>query len=110
MRARWHLGQWRGIPISLHWTVFIGIAWFLYQTRNLVDTGVAFVAFCVLLLLHELGHAAVALSRRVEVHEIQLFFLHGTCTHDLPDYEPGTVKSKHAPLLVADEPAAERSS
>ncbi|HET7607206.1 MAG TPA: hypothetical protein VFL84_00895 [Gammaproteobacteria bacterium] len=87
MRARWQLGQWRGIPISLHWTVFIGIPWFLWQTRSLVDTGVAFVAFGVLLLLHELGHAAVALSRRVEVHEIQLFFLHGSCAHELPDYE-----------------------
>jgi Zn-dependent protease len=87
MRSSWRLGQWRGIPISLHWTVFIGIAWFYYQTRSLVDTAVAFVAFCFLLLLHELGHAAVALWRHVGVHKIQLFFLHGSCTHELPDYE-----------------------
>ena len=87
MRSSWKLGQWRGIPISLHWTVFIGIAWFLYQTRSVVDTAVAFVGFCVLLLVHELGHAAVALWRRVEVHRIRLFFLHGNCEHELPDYE-----------------------
>lgn len=87
MRSSWRLGQWRGIPISLHWTVFIGIAWFLYQTRSVLDTAVAFVAFCVLLLIHELGHAAVALWRQVEVHRIQLFFLHGNCAHELPDYE-----------------------
>ena len=87
MRSSWGLGQWRGIPISLHWTVFIGIAWFLYQTRSVLDTAVAFVAFCVLLLVHELGHAAVALWRQVEVHTIQLFFLHGSCAHELPDYE-----------------------
>jgi Zn-dependent protease len=87
MRARWHLGHWRGIPISLHWTVFIGIPWFLWQTRSFVDTAVAFVAFCFLLLVHELGHAAVARWRHVEVDGIQLFFLHGRCTHELPDYE-----------------------
>ncbi|HSC16765.1 MAG TPA: hypothetical protein VLI71_16670 [Gammaproteobacteria bacterium] len=87
MRSSWRLGQWRGIPISLHWTVFIGIAWFLYQTRSVLDTAVAFVGFCVLLLIHELGHATVALWRQVEVHRIQLFFLHGNCSHELPDYE-----------------------
>ena len=87
MRSSWRLGQWRGIPISLHWTVFIGIPWFLYQTRSLLDTGAAFFAFFLLLLVHELGHAAVAMWRRVEVHRIQLFFLHGNCSHELPEYE-----------------------
>ena len=87
MRARWHLGQWRGIPISLHWTVFIGIPWFLWQTRSLADTAIAFFAFFLLLLAHELGHAAVARWRRVEVDHIQLFFLHGYCAHEPPDYE-----------------------
>jgi Zn-dependent protease len=87
MRSSWRLGQWRGIPISLHWTVFIGIAWFFYQTRSVVDTGLAFVAFTFLLLVHELGHAAVALWRQVEVHNIQLYFLHGRCSHELPEYE-----------------------
>jgi Zn-dependent protease len=87
MRSSWRLGQWRGIPISLHWTVFIGIPWFLYQTRSLLGTGIAFVAFFFLLLAHELGHAAVAMWRRVEVHEIQLFIFHGYCAHEPPDYE-----------------------
>jgi Zn-dependent protease len=87
MRARWQLGQWRGIPISLHWTVFIGVPWFLWQTRSLADTAIAFLAFFFLLLAHELGHAAVARWRRVEVDHIQLFFLHGYCAHETPDYE-----------------------
>jgi Zn-dependent protease len=87
MRSSWRVGQWRGIPISLHWTVFIGIAWFLYQTRSLVDTGVAFAAFCFLLLVHELGHAAVARWRHVDVDKIHLYFLHGNCSHEVPDYE-----------------------
>ena len=84
MRARWQLGQWRGIPISLHWTVFIGIAWFYYLTRNLADTAIAFFGFSFLMLIHELGHAAVARWRRVEVLKIELLFIHGICAHEEP--------------------------
>src|SRR5690242_14873153 len=87
MRATWRLGLWRGIPISLHWTVFLGILWFLYQTRSLLGTAIAFFGFCFLLLAHELGHAAVALWRGVAVDEIDLYFLHGSCRTDAPDYE-----------------------
>jgi Zn-dependent protease len=87
MRSSWRLGRWRGIPIALHWTVFIGIAWFFYLTRSLLDTVVAFFAFLFLLLIHELGHAAVALRRQVEVDKIQLYFLHGNCAHEYPDHE-----------------------
>src|SRR5262245_30569508 len=84
MRSRWQLGQWRGIPISLHWTVFIGIAWFYYLTRSLAGTAIAFFGFLFLLLAHELGHAAVARRRRVEVLKIELLFLHGICAHEEP--------------------------
>ena len=87
MRTRWQLGQWRGIPISLHWTVFIGIPWFYYFTRDLADTGIAFLAFSLLVLIHELGHAAVALWRRVEVLWIELRFIHGVCAHEEPYHE-----------------------
>jgi Zn-dependent protease len=84
MRSNWRLGRWRGVPISLHWTVLIGIPWFYYQTRSLVYTAIAFVAFLFLILVHELGHAAVARWRRVEVVNIRLFFIHGTCTTEEP--------------------------
>jgi len=84
MRSSWRLGQWRGVPISLHWTVLIGIPWFYYETRSLAGTAIAFVAFSFLILIHELGHAAVAHWRRVEVLNIRLFFIHGTCTTEEP--------------------------
>ncbi|HEX7237637.1 MAG TPA: hypothetical protein VF405_11790 [Gammaproteobacteria bacterium] len=87
MRSSWRLGRWRGVPISLHWTVLIGIPWFLYQTRSLAGTAIAFVGFLVLMLVHELGHAAVARWRRVDVDRIQLFFLHGTCTLNEAPYD-----------------------
>ena len=87
MRSSWRLGRWRGAPISLHWTVLIAIPWFYYETRTLVDTVAAFVAFFFLILIHELGHAAVARWRGVEVESIRLFFIHGTCSTEEPDYE-----------------------
>ena len=87
MRSSWRLGQWRGVPISAHWTVLIGLPWFYYETRSLAGTAIAFVAFCFLILAHELGHAAVARWRRVEVESIRLFFIHGTCATAEPHYE-----------------------
>ena len=88
MRSSWRLGRWRGVPISLHWTVLIGIPWFYYETRSLVSTAIAFVAFSFLMLVHELGHAAVARWRGVEVDGIRLFLIHGTCSlSEEPYYE-----------------------
>jgi stage IV sporulation protein FB len=84
MRSTWQLGTWRGVPVGLHWTVLLGLPWFYYQTRSVPATAIAFVALFFLLLAHELGHAAVAVWRRVPVRDLQLFFLHGFCTHDEP--------------------------
>ena len=84
MRTAWQLGNWRGVPVSLHWTVLLGLPWFYYQTRSVTATAIAFAALFFLLLAHELGHAAVAVWRRVPVRDIHLLFLHGLCTHDQP--------------------------
>ena len=84
MRSTWRLGRWRGIPITLHWTVLLALPWFYYQTRSVVATAIACVAFFFLLVVHELGHAAVARWRNVRVQSIQLYFIHGLCTHDEP--------------------------
>jgi len=87
VRSSWQLGHWRGVPITLHWTVLLALPWFLYQTRSLVGTAIAFIAFFGLLLAHEVGHAAVAMWRRVEVLWIRLLVIHGECAHEEPDYE-----------------------
>ena len=108
MRSFWRLGRWRGVPISLHWSVFIGIVWFYYQSGSLVSTSIAFGAFFLLLLAHELGHAAVAQWRNVEVNGIELFVLHGICRTEEPYYELddvliawGGVAAQFVVLLVA---------
>ncbi|MFW5739418.1 MAG: hypothetical protein ACOC1F_03530 [Myxococcota bacterium] len=53
-RGYWKVGSFRGVPIRLHWTLPLGV---------LVFSGGAFVpafwlAFTLLILLHEFGHAA----------------------------------------------------
>jgi Zn-dependent protease len=87
MRSTWRIGNWRGVPIFLHWTVLLGLPWGYYQTRSVAGTAIAFAAFFALFLAHELGHAIVAMRRRVEVHRIELFVIHGVCVTDQPYYE-----------------------
>jgi len=84
VRSTWRLGRWRGVPITLHWTVLLALPWFYYQTRSVSATAISCAAFFFLLVAHELGHAAVARWRNVEVQGIQLYFIHGLCTHDEP--------------------------
>jgi len=91
VRSTWRLGRWRGVPITLHWTVLLALPWFYYQTRSVSATAIACVAFFFLLVAHELGHAAVARWRNVDVERIQLYFIHGLCTHDEPYYEEDDV-------------------
>ena len=62
----------------------LALPWFYYQTRSASTTAISCVAFFFLLVVHELGHAAVARWRNVEVESIQLYFIHGLCTHDEP--------------------------
>jgi len=99
MRSTWRLGKWRDIPIVLHWTVFLGLPWFYYQTRSVAATAISFAAFFFLLIAHELGHALVARWRNVPVGHIQLFFIHGSCTHDEPYDEEDDVLIAWAVLL-----------
>jgi Zn-dependent protease len=108
MQTQWKIGRLRSMPIYLHWTVLLGLPWMYFQYRGVAATSMAFVAFVVLMLLHELGHAGVAIHRGVPVHEIRLFFIHGQCTHDEPYYETdhiliawGGVAAQTIVLIVA---------
>lgn len=108
MRSTWRLGRWRGVPITLHWTVLLALPWFYYQTRSVSATAISCVAFFFLLVVHELGHAAVARWRNVGVERVQLFFVHGLCAHDEPYNEEddvliawGGVAAQFVVLVVA---------
>jgi stage IV sporulation protein FB len=108
IRPAWQLIKWRDVPIVLDWTVLLGLPWFYFRDRDLVDMAMAFVAFFSLLLAHELGHASVARWRRVRVLEIRLFILHGYCEHEQPEKRSdgiwiawGGVAAQFVVLIVA---------
>jgi Zn-dependent protease len=91
MRTSWPLGTWRGVSITLHWTVLLGLPYYYYLTRSVSYTAISFAAFLFLMFVHELGHAAVAAWRHVEVERIRLLFLHGVCVHEEPYHEEDDV-------------------
>lgn len=83
----WQLARWKGVPILLHWTVLLGLVWFGVLYQRIVPALLTFIGFFALLLVHELGHAVAARSRKVAVFEIRLYLLHGLCSHAMP-YRP----------------------
>src|SRR5690349_17357044 len=108
MQTSWRLLNWRGVPVVLSWTVFLALPYFYYRQRALLGMAIAFACFFFLMLIHELGHAAVARWRRVRVLEIQLYVVHGLCRHEAPDREIddiwiawGGVAAQAVVLLIA---------
>jgi len=83
--------QWRGVPVVLSWTVLLGLPWFYYKHRGLLGMATAFVCFFFLMLIHELGHAAMAKWRRVPVLGIELYIMHGLCRHEEPRRESDAI-------------------
>jgi len=92
MRTSWQLMKWRGVPVVFSWTVLLGLPVFLAVYRgNWVKAVTGFLALLLLLLIHELGHAAVAKWRRIPVIEIRLHLLHGLCRYERPEKEADSV-------------------
>lgn len=69
------LGKIRGIPIRLHWTILIFIA---ISGRGEVVPGHWLGAF-LLILMHELGHAAVVRACRQRVMSVMVHGFGGVC-------------------------------
>ena len=79
----------RRVPVFMHWSAYalapalmLALMW-----RQPLLGGFAVVCYFVLILGHELGHAAVAHRFGLRTHEIRLFIFHGLCRFDAPDRE-----------------------
>ena len=108
MRTSWQIMKWRGVPVVLSWTMLLALPWFYYRQGTWLGMATAFFGFFLLMLIHELGHAAMAKWRNVDVHEIRLYVMHGLCRHDEPDRESddiwiawGGVAAQAVVLLLA---------
>lgn len=104
MGARITLGKIWGIPIGLHWSlllVFALLTWSLatgYLPNSYPDldpvarwiiAAVTSVLFFLSILLHELGHAWVALRNQIPVNGITLFIFGGAAEIDRQAKTPG---------------------
>ncbi len=72
----WTIARIRGIPIQLHWSVILAV-WAICGFSFRVG---ACAATLLLILGHELGHAAVARACGAQVTRVQLAGFGGTCT------------------------------
>lgn len=80
----WKLGTWNNFPILVHWTILLWLPWYWIQNGSLAWALITFLAYAVLLLAHELGHAYAARSRRLRVYGIRLYVMHGLCEFQSP--------------------------
>lgn len=78
------LFTWSNIPVYANWTILLWLPWYWMHNSNLVWVAVTFLAYALLLLAHELGHAVAARSRRLRVHAIRLYMMHGLCQFQSP--------------------------
>jgi Zn-dependent protease len=78
----WNLGTWGRIPVSMHWTVLLALAWLWLFTWNPVGWIVAAACFFALLVAHEFGHVFMLRRRRIPVMAITLYGLHGETHYD----------------------------
>jgi Zn-dependent protease len=76
-RGWWTLGRLRGAPIRLHWTLPLGAL--LWSSFRFVPG--FWLAFAILILVHELGHALLVLRYRLGLVEIAVHGAGGYCQH-----------------------------
>jgi stage IV sporulation protein FB len=69
------IGRWRGAPVRLHWTLPLGALVF-GQGRFVPGF---WLGFCLLVLIHELGHAVLVRLLRQRVVSIDIHALGGVC-------------------------------
>ena len=97
MRDTYSLGRIAGIGIGLHWSVLVllGLLMWTLATAIFPDTNpglgdgvyftmavVAALAFFASILLHELGHAVIALRNKIGISQITLWMFGGVASLD----------------------------
>jgi hypothetical protein len=71
------LFTYQGAPVIAHWTVLLAFPLGWAVQGSLLGALVAQVAFLVLMLAHELGHAFVASRLRLPIVSLHIYAIHG---------------------------------
>src|SRR5918999_263838 len=105
MGGSFKIGRFSGIDVKVHWTFFLLLAFFAFQTSGslagaLTDT-VTIVALFICVLLHEFGHSLVAQRLGIEIHSITLLPIGGVSNlESIPEEPSGEGKINLAGPLV----------
>jgi stage IV sporulation protein FB len=79
-RGWWTLGRLKGAPVRLHFSILLGaLFWSQFSFRPAL-----WLAFVVLILVHELGHALLVLKYRLGLSEVAVHGAGGYCAHQRP--------------------------
>lgn len=74
----WTLARVRGAPIRVHWTLLVAaVVWSRFEFLPAF-----WLAFALLILIHELGHALLVVRYGLGLSEIALHGAGGYCRHD----------------------------
>ena len=71
----WSVGKIRGVPIRLHWSALLGGLFF----SGFRFAPGSWIGFVLVILVHELGHAAVVKITRQRVHGVTIHGMGGEC-------------------------------
>ncbi len=78
MTGWWTIGRLRGAPVRIHWTTLVGAILF----GGLAWAPGFWVAFAIVILVHELGHAAMVRATGHRVSAVEVHAGGGECTWD----------------------------
>jgi Zn-dependent protease len=88
MRTWIPVRQWRcfGARVYVHWHVLIAISLLaVISLRHVVIAISAALSYLLILVVHEVGHAAIARRLGYEVLAIRIGVIHGHCEFEHPD-------------------------
>ena len=76
-------------PIYLHWSVLaVSVVLLIIYFQNLILVILAWLSFLSIILIHEVGHAAVAHRLGYRVVALKVCLIHGRCEYAVPSYAP----------------------
>lgn len=76
------LGKWLGIPVSLHWTWLLLLAFVSYNDTNF---GLFYALVFVIVLLHEFGHCIAGKYYNMMVRSVTLYPFGGVALMEIPE-------------------------
>jgi stage IV sporulation protein FB len=84
IKPSWRAFRWRGVPVNFHWTVLFAVPLLVAFGRSWAGALAALPAYLLLIVAHEIGHAAVTRWRGLPVRGIHVYAMHGICYYEQP--------------------------